>query len=492
MLSRVFVSHEYICNTKCTKCNNYLSVPPIIIRSNNPVCGRCVTQTVDPVENRAYFFEDLAKFMFFPCINDICGCTFQSPWGKVLDHEIRCEYQRIICPAIECANKIRSDEITCHFENKHQHLILKQNQCLLPQFNTENSCENKLFMWKDQLFIIQIMASDNEDIYFRISSFKGPVSKALKLILSSKSSSSTISLDKFVTVKYASKFPPFYETEKINTGALKHVLGSKITCVFKFDDELKSKNSEMGNNKLLSEIECLVCADYMRPPIYMCPTGHSLCGKCKAKLSKCPLCSRQFGDTRNYSLERIAEIITYPCRYKYQGCNFAGNLENITQHELVCSISFVDEIACIATISCKWKGQYSEVFQHIISHHKYSFYLGCPMSINASASTNTLGFFEYDNKVFKLYIEWNENKKNEMRWSVTYVKSKDECSDKYMFHLDFVSGIRTFTISDICPRKPAAAVKKNCVQFVNIPFFQIKPFIKENKVTFTLNMVKVC
>ena len=84
--------------------------------------------------------------------------------------------------------------------------------------------------------------------------------------------------------------------------------------------------------------ECVICMDVMRPPIKMCPLGHSFCGDCLMKFiavknkssngngndiqGPCPTCKTmciagKLG--RNYNLERCYETVYRPCAHEKCG-----------------------------------------------------------------------------------------------------------------------------------------------------------------------------
>ena len=41
---------------------------------------------------------------------------------------------------------------------------------------------------------------------------------------------------------------------------------------------------------LESELECPICWELSRPPVYQCPEGHIICHKCRPRVSRCPVC----------------------------------------------------------------------------------------------------------------------------------------------------------------------------------------------------------
>lgn len=117
-------------------------------------------------------------------------------------------------------------------------------------------------------------------------------------------------------------------------------------------------------NSLLAEsLECPVCYDFYDPPIYICQNGHSLCHRC-TKISKpCPLCRASLTQNfRNYSLEKILEQITVPC--KYTGCPESTTLFERTNHLKVCK--FNNNINCIECGSSE-----ENIVAHLIKQHDY-------------------------------------------------------------------------------------------------------------------------
>ncbi|XP_022896476.1 E3 ubiquitin-protein ligase SINAT3-like isoform X2 [Olea europaea var. sylvestris] len=68
-------------------------------------------------------------------------------------------------------------------------------------------------------------------------------------------------------------------------------------------------------------LECPVCTNSMYPPIHQCHNGHTLCSTCKARVhNRCPTCRQELGDIRCLVLEKVAESLEIPCKYRSLGC----------------------------------------------------------------------------------------------------------------------------------------------------------------------------
>lgn len=117
------------------------------------------------------------------------------------------------------------------------------------------------------------------------------------------------------------------------------------------DDAILYKN-------LLDELNCPVCFDYMQPPIRQCSKGHSLCNLCCNQLKRCPLCTSEFTEVRNLSLEALAARIKYPCTN--EGCDAKVKLSNRDYHKKVCTFG---KYKC-GLDTCDWQGSIHEVASH--------------------------------------------------------------------------------------------------------------------------------
>lgn len=58
----------------------------------------------------------------------------------------------------------------------------------------------------------------------------------------------------------------------------------------------ESSLPEDERSEVESELECPVCLEISRPPIYQCPEGHIVCSACKPLLKACCLCEKKYTD----------------------------------------------------------------------------------------------------------------------------------------------------------------------------------------------------
>jgi len=119
---------------------------------------------------------------------------------------------------------------------------------------------------------------------------------------------------------------------------------------------------------LLKEMECLVCMEYMVPPIKLCTNGHNICSKCRERVTCCPTCRASFTEIRNVALENIVSSQKYPCANRQNGCLDLFSIEHIAEHQAVCVYG---KIKCpfVLNMNCTWKGFKSDLKEHAKEAH---------------------------------------------------------------------------------------------------------------------------
>ncbi|KAF4520070.1 hypothetical protein B566_EDAN007927 [Ephemera danica] len=117
------------------------------------------------------------------------------------------------------------------------------------------------------------------------------------------------------------------------------------------------------NSSILSMLECPVCLEHMGPPIHQCRRGHLVCNSCRGQLLTCPTCRSRFTDLRNLALERIAELLHFPC--KNEECGQSFKLRSKEEHELNCPWR---TYTCMAQ-NCQWQGLHQSLLTHVQEQH---------------------------------------------------------------------------------------------------------------------------
>nr|CAI5849172.1 unnamed protein product [Callosobruchus analis] len=315
----------------CHNCNKLLNVEPIYLvtddESNNPsnpliaqICGRCKHVLKKyPKDNqmRQYAYENLARFLTYPCSNKKSGCTAILNWDNVLDHEIVCEFQMVLCPLqhddifpfldkcmwkgnVRCLNehierthkehivaaafhnwappKQENSILFTHvgghlvtvvvtYESDHKYYCLVmingndiESQCFRYQLELlDESKENSIILRKARLEPLGCMLDNlkNPDALLEID-----IRKIQEMLKNTKSI-----FGRFGIVKKNKK-----EIMQI-VGKTDHsLLNGYITKKDKEADPEVSNVLQLDDT-MLQELECPICNEYMVPPIFICATG---------------------------------------------------------------------------------------------------------------------------------------------------------------------------------------------------------------------------
>lgn len=132
-------------------------------------------------------------------------------------------------------------------------------------------------------------------------------------------------------------------------------------------ESMASLSLEDGTS-ILKLLECPVCLDTMKPPIFQCQNGHSVCNNCKRGLSSCPTCRGALIDTRNLTAEQLAYKVIHPCNNSARGCYEKMSLEELKKHEAACPYRFYECLVAKEN-GCTWVGRRSDVLRHTEEKH---------------------------------------------------------------------------------------------------------------------------
>jgi len=123
-------------------------------------------------------------------------------------------------------------------------------------------------------------------------------------------------------------------------------------------------------NDLAQLFECPVCFETALPPIFQCPAGHLICNHCKHKVrGTCPQCRSALGNIRNRAMEQVASTVSFPCKYKTNGCIEILDYKSKLVHEENCE--FRPYMCPCPGASCRKPcSTLSDVMYHLTTAHK--------------------------------------------------------------------------------------------------------------------------
>nr|XP_023017929.1 uncharacterized protein LOC111506939 [Leptinotarsa decemlineata]XP_023017930.1 uncharacterized protein LOC111506939 [Leptinotarsa decemlineata]XP_023017931.1 uncharacterized protein LOC111506939 [Leptinotarsa decemlineata] len=343
----------------CVLCNKYVTVPPIYVSEDGRKyrCGRCKDIKCE-VNNRCLLYENIGKFLKFPCIYK--KCTELISWGEVEGHEKMCAYRTMTCPIYynnNCRKQIESENLVSHI--KAEHILLYREGTLT---TTQTKGKRKVIVLVEQGIPFLIFLGKQK---VSITSMKPNICSTYDLKLNGPLSPSLLYEHQKINEGYdelincieciAEKCQRKYhlystlygnENEKlqytsVNSVVLENIFGyyyeltytinifvggkidgKEVRDVAVSTDVMNSTQLAIQNNDVWKNFECPVCIEYMTSPIFTCQAGHPICNSCKSKLSTCPTCQSAIGSSRNFPLENLAEILKVSNSYrKDMRCN---------------------------------------------------------------------------------------------------------------------------------------------------------------------------
>lgn len=122
-------------------------------------------------------------------------------------------------------------------------------------------------------------------------------------------------------------------------------------------------------------LECPVCKSYMRPPIILCKSGHSICNKFRGRLQCCPCCRSDIGTSRNYTLKTVSAHLPYPYKYEDFDCRQSLPLHELTKHEKEFH-KRPSPCPFKESAGCQWKDKQKTIIQHFENNHVSKVFLG--------------------------------------------------------------------------------------------------------------------
>lgn len=123
---------------------------------------------------------------------------------------------------------------------------------------------------------------------------------------------------------------------------------------------------------IVPHLSCLVCNGPLLTVTRLCEHGHTFCINCRPHLNYCTECLGKFlAETRNYSIENIANMVKYKCNNYDAGCRTLLTRDLILKHNATCSMSpVICPLGNIPRAQCTWTGLLRQVLDHVTTCHK--------------------------------------------------------------------------------------------------------------------------
>ncbi|KRT86732.1 hypothetical protein AMK59_2504 [Oryctes borbonicus] len=495
------IPRRVIDSLKCALCKNGLSIFPIHSYGDTDMvtCGRCPLQNAF-LPQREHLYEQLAQHIEFSCRYESDGCIERLKPNELQDHESNCPHKPCSCPILPlgaCQWQGDYKDLREHCLEAHAAATLDANQLELDIVTPHE--ENYVFCQADQTFIGQLKCDvTNNKLYWNVISCDlkpKMMTFSYRVRFTNNAARLEYSSDEY-NVRFTDSFDFVIcdTTACININDIIVNLNEPTCIICEIDINVtstissKPKILQEDEDEMLKALECPVCFDYMVPPIAQCITGHSFCSSHKDSLPEpklCPAgCASTIGDTRNFLLEQITNIIEYPCKYNKYGCAHTANAKIIKDHEASC---IHGPYKCIIE-TCQWENKYSELKNHLLQNHKDNI-----LEINSITyiidkslpdQSNSYVIATNDN-IFKLLFK---QEADAFLWSLQVVDSNVDFS-KYMLELDFTSQNK----EKIYIRKQCAPLNNDFDNdvFIELKCNQLRTFINDDLLLYKVRVVEV-
>lgn len=331
-------------------------------------------------------YENLAKDISFPCYNAEHGCPEVLIPKDVSEHEAKCQYTQYRCPlefdSTVCCPKATVNVLMLHLEQMHKCQVIYDWR--FPLSFAFQYDKKFIMMFQGNVFVVDRMWKKESKFYIGVGML-GPKSLAEKYFVELKLFSS--GCDSYIAPRknvYACndriKVDESYFTIIDKEFVEKFDDCSSIECKIRLTNAITEEKASDGqmeieianaSQQFLSDIECPVCFEHMRPPIYICSSGHSVCGPCKIKITVCPTCRQSMLNARNFSLEGVSGKLQHHCKHHNLGCNEIALLTSLLVHEENCTFKpYKCPLWEHTETKCDWDGNTSEILDHIEDKHR--------------------------------------------------------------------------------------------------------------------------
>ena len=120
---------------------------------------------------------------------------------------------------------------------------------------------------------------------------------------------------------------------------------------------------------LLSKLVCPVCDDTFTPPVVMCVSGHSFCGKCSPWMTLCTICFQPLTDTKNRNVQNILITTAFQRPSRPEGCPVKMPLSAIVDHHKHCEFGLIRcPVNRLGDKHCVWHGTKKDFLSHVQNH----------------------------------------------------------------------------------------------------------------------------
>lgn len=435
----------------CKICHQFL-IPPIrLVAGTGHVCGTCnLPENAVAIHDSA--LEIVLQNLEIPCPNRSKGCKEKLDYFDVSHHTSTCINRDYQCPfrfvtdciwegpiydVLDHATLTHSDDVTRADNGVFQlevDISISNDMIKVLHFDREKFIVHiKCDVLKSQLFYFLYYIGDRENVEQYSYSVEQMANFDVNNCSLQHICKNIILPDVNFTMDGDKDSALVVDLALVKQLARGSLVGSIIRIIS------ESRNGEDLDEGMLSFFECPVCSNFMKPPIFQCLSGHSLCNRCRPKLSNCPTCRTGFGNTRNYALESLSNGIKFPCAYRDFGCKTILAVSDISKHELECKVQPYN-CPFMEANRCPWDGAYVDLIQHLKEQHpekcKFTNYAKVCAGFLYENTFADMYCMIINDDIFRVCYKRDKGHQNTY-WAVQYVGPRSEAK-KYSCEIGLV------------------------------------------------------
>ncbi|KAG5869778.1 hypothetical protein JTB14_036343 [Gonioctena quinquepunctata] len=229
----------------------------------------------------------------------------------------------------------------------------------------------------------------------------------------------------------------------------------------------------------LAVFECPICLAYMMPPIRQCTQGHCFCNDCFNNVSRCSICGYPKSNVPCLTMDKIHAILTFPCKFKNEGCDFVGKASDLGTHQIDCKYSIT--LCPLRFNNCRWRGIMAKMVGHCKEKHPDNISYKNKQKLMVSnfrepMDRNYYIIFNVFGTLFR--CTWDLSRSSgAMRFAVYHVGCPQK-HERYSFEVSIFSGIKN---ADVITRKgPCFQMECDNERFMGEKYLSARhSFIKE-------------
>ncbi|CAH0550686.1 unnamed protein product [Brassicogethes aeneus] len=331
------IFHCQICGELCTS-------DIFLVKGKGNVCANCLKEKCQKeMKSKAILNSALMLIiakLILPCKFQSKGCEKRVSSKKYSKHISSCDFKMKPCPMKNlegCDWCGSTSEFSGHFlKNHHDKVIKSVNNIFKVETSLSEPFNVKMLSDDYQSCLLKTSIVDNKFYYSLNPLDKNDENTEYSVVHKSIQTPN----HSVKTVGTLTKLNGFYNEENMNINpnatavdidSLKHLADAKNMISNEFNLNPKGIDEDM-----LKLLECPVCMSVMRPPIYQCNRGHSICIVCRGEVSACPTCQGEWTNVRNFFMENFTTNVKYPCKFKKYGCKENAVEGDIKKHEEMC------------------------------------------------------------------------------------------------------------------------------------------------------------